>query len=62
MPALLDEVEHMTHNIFHVDGKGVARHLVSAGRARRCRLARSVRSPARAELPLSSPGAPSLRK
>jgi len=27
LPALLQEVQHMTHNIFHVDGKGVARHL-----------------------------------
>jgi len=27
LPALLYEVQHMTHNIFHVDGKGVARHL-----------------------------------
>lgn len=27
MPALEDEARHMTHNIFHVDGKGVARHL-----------------------------------
>ncbi len=27
LPALLNEVQHMTHNIFHVDGKGVARHL-----------------------------------
>ena len=27
LPALLAEVQHMTHNIFHVDGKGVARHL-----------------------------------
>lgn len=27
LPALLEEVQHMTHNIFHVDGKGVARHL-----------------------------------
>ncbi len=27
LPALLTEVQHMTHNIFHVDGKGVARHL-----------------------------------
>jgi hypothetical protein len=26
-PSLLAEVQHMTHNIFHVDGKGVARHL-----------------------------------
>jgi hypothetical protein len=27
MPSLLAEVQHTTHNIFHVDGKGVARHL-----------------------------------
>jgi hypothetical protein len=27
LPALVDEVTHMTHNIFHIDGKGVARHL-----------------------------------
>jgi hypothetical protein len=27
MPSLLSEVQHMTHNVFHVDGKGVARHL-----------------------------------
>ncbi len=27
LPALLAEVQHMTHNIFHVDGKSVARHL-----------------------------------
>lgn len=27
LPALQIEVQHMTHNIFHVDGKGVARHL-----------------------------------
>jgi hypothetical protein len=27
MPALLAEVQHMTHNIFHVDGRGVAQHL-----------------------------------
>jgi len=27
LPALLAEIQHMTHNIFHVDGKGVARHL-----------------------------------
>jgi hypothetical protein len=27
LPALHAEMEHMTHNIFHVDGKGVARHL-----------------------------------
>jgi hypothetical protein len=27
LPTLLAEVQHMTHNIFHVDGKGVARHL-----------------------------------
>jgi len=26
-PSLLTEVQHMTHNVFHVDGKGVARHL-----------------------------------
>ena len=27
LPALQTEMQHMTHNIFHVDGKGVARHL-----------------------------------
>jgi hypothetical protein len=27
LPSLLDEVRHMTHNIFHVDGTGVLRHL-----------------------------------
>jgi hypothetical protein len=27
LPALRREVETMTHNIFHLDGKGVARHL-----------------------------------
>jgi hypothetical protein len=27
MPVLNQEVQHMTHNIFHVDGVGVARHL-----------------------------------
>ena len=27
LPSLLREVEHMTHNIFHVDGKGMLRHL-----------------------------------
>jgi len=27
LPALLEETRAMTHNIFHVDGKGVARHL-----------------------------------
>lgn len=27
IPALLAEVGSMTHNVFHVDGKGVARHL-----------------------------------
>jgi len=27
LPALVEEAEHMTHNIFHMDGKGVARHL-----------------------------------
>ena len=27
MPALRKEVKPMTHNIFHLDGKGVARHL-----------------------------------
>ena len=27
MPVLHDEVTAMTHNIFHMDGKGVARHL-----------------------------------
>jgi hypothetical protein len=26
-PAIYEEVQHMTHNIFHVDGRGVARHL-----------------------------------
>jgi hypothetical protein len=27
LPSLRREAAHMTHNIFHVDGKGVARHL-----------------------------------
>lgn len=27
LPSLQAEAAHMTHNIFHVDGKGVARHL-----------------------------------
>jgi hypothetical protein len=27
MPGLIEECLHMDHNIFHVDGKGVARHL-----------------------------------
>jgi hypothetical protein len=27
LPFLLDEVGHMTHNIFHLDGKGMLRHL-----------------------------------
>jgi CheY-like chemotaxis protein len=27
LPALLEEVKPMTHNVFHVDGKGVARHI-----------------------------------
>lgn len=27
MPGLVTECAHMTHNIFHVDGKGVARHI-----------------------------------
>jgi hypothetical protein len=27
MPGLIAECEHMDHNVFHVDGKGVARHL-----------------------------------
>ena len=27
MPGLVDECLHMDHNVFHVDGKGVARHL-----------------------------------
>lgn len=27
LPSLLQEVKPMTHNIFHVDGKGVAKHL-----------------------------------
>jgi hypothetical protein len=27
LPSLLAEVRHMTHNIFHVDGKGMLRHL-----------------------------------
>ncbi len=27
LPSLLAEVEHTTHNIFHVDGKGMLRHL-----------------------------------
>ena len=29
LPILQSEVQTMTHNIFHVDGKGVARHLES---------------------------------
>ncbi len=27
LPVLIEEVKTMTHNIFHLDGKGVARHL-----------------------------------
>lgn len=27
LPSLLTEVRHMTHNIFHLDGKGMLRHL-----------------------------------
>ncbi|TVR66988.1 MAG: hypothetical protein EA427_15115 [Spirochaetaceae bacterium] len=27
LPIIRREVRHMTHNVFHVDGKGVARHL-----------------------------------
>ena len=27
LPSLLNEVRHMTHNIFHVDGRGVLRHI-----------------------------------
>jgi hypothetical protein len=27
LPVTLGEVPHMTHNIFHIDGKGVAQHL-----------------------------------
>jgi hypothetical protein len=27
LPSLLNEVRHMTHNIFHLDGKGMLRHL-----------------------------------
>jgi hypothetical protein len=27
LPSLLDEVKHMTHNVFHLDGKGMLRHL-----------------------------------
>jgi hypothetical protein len=27
LPTLLTEVRHMTHNIFHLDGKGMLRHL-----------------------------------
>jgi hypothetical protein len=27
LPTLLNEVRHTTHNIFHVDGKGMLRHL-----------------------------------
>ena len=27
LPSLLDEVRHTTHNVFHVDGVGVLRHL-----------------------------------
>ena len=27
LPTLLIEVRHMTHNVFHVDGRGVLRHL-----------------------------------
>jgi hypothetical protein len=27
LPSMKNEVQHMTHNIFHVDGKGMLRHL-----------------------------------
>lgn len=27
LPTLLEEVQHMTHNVFHLDGKGMLRHL-----------------------------------
>jgi hypothetical protein len=27
LPSLLEEVRHTTHNIFHLDGKGMLRHL-----------------------------------
>ena len=27
LPSLLREVKHMTHNIFHLDGKGMLKHL-----------------------------------
>ncbi len=27
LPSLLREVKHMTHNVFHLDGKGMLRHL-----------------------------------
>ena len=27
LPVLVEEVKPMTHNVFHLDGKGVARHL-----------------------------------
>ncbi len=27
LPLLVEEVRPMTHNVFHLDGKGVARHL-----------------------------------
>jgi hypothetical protein len=27
LPVLVDEVKPMTHNVFHLDGKGVAKHL-----------------------------------
>lgn len=27
LPSLLAEVKHMTHNVFHLDGKGMIRHL-----------------------------------
>jgi hypothetical protein len=27
LPSLLGEVRHMTHNVFHLDGKGMLRHL-----------------------------------
>jgi hypothetical protein len=27
LPSLLAEVTHMTHNVFHLDGKGMLRHL-----------------------------------
>ncbi|MBN2132426.1 MAG: hypothetical protein JW741_23190 [Sedimentisphaerales bacterium] len=27
LPAIQDEIKHTTHNVFHLDGKGVARHV-----------------------------------